>query len=137
VLVNYGPLNLDGELVYLRREGNTETVGTYSAVTGHARIGVNVILGRFFLEPTAMVMVFEGEDGPMAQQSAVFLDGFSGSDRSYDVGVNWYLNRKRLKVLLHYTWRDGSAGNNQFFRQSDVGAIQRGDWIALGVHTIF
>ena len=52
--------------------------------------------------------------------------------------------KEGLKVLLHYTWRAGDPGAagdgatvNEYFYQSGVGAIRRGNWIGLGINAIF
>ncbi len=67
-----------------------------------------------------------------------------GEETTYDAGINWYLDGKNLKVLLHYTWRSGDPGEagpgsqaNMFFSQNGLGAIRRGNWLGLGVNAIF
>jgi hypothetical protein len=56
-----------------------------------------------------------------------------------DLGANIYWNPD-FKISLHYTWRWGDAGAtaagatfNNYFRQSGLGAIERGDWLGLGL----
>jgi hypothetical protein len=148
-LFNWGPLNLDGDWNFMWRQ-NQRDMGneavrdfTYFSNTGHLRAGYNIVLGKFFLEPSFMLMQFNGATDRLGQEDAAAVLASSGRERTYDVGLNWYLNKKRLKLMLHYTWRSGDAGAagegavvNQYFLQSGLGAIRRGNWIGLGLHMI-
>jgi hypothetical protein len=150
MLLNWGPINLDGEWMFMTRSGsraidevNTRTFD-YMSNTGHIRLGYNIDVGKYMLEPVAMVMQFNGATDLEGQADASAVGSFSGTERTYDVGFNFYLDRRNLKVMLHYTWREGDAGDapggfrgNQFFSQSGVGAIQRGNWLGLGLNAIF
>lgn len=141
LLINWGPVNLDGEWIWLdRSDGQTEA----QAATGHLRLGVNVPTGRFLLEPTFMVMKFRGEMTAGAQSDAAALKMQAGEESTFDAGVNWYLDKKNLKLALHYTWRSGSAGDagdgsqvNAYFSQGGVGAIHRGNYAGIGISSIF
>jgi hypothetical protein len=148
-LLNLGPLNLDGEWNLMWRQGqrdlgeNAIRDFTYASNAGHIRMGYNVVVGKMFLEPSFMIMEFNGGKTAIEQADASAIGSFSGSEATYDLGVNWYLNKKRLKLMLHYTWHEGDAGDagagatvNQFFSQSSVGAIRRGDWLGLGMNII-
>jgi hypothetical protein len=151
-LFNYGPLNVDGDFNFMQRQGSrvlggTEEVRTftYNSNTGHIRAGYNLILAdKYFLEPTFMIMQFNGGQTQEAQADARAVNAFSGSEATYDVGINWYLNKKNLKLMLHYVWNEGDMGaandgftGNAFFSQGAVGPIQRGNWLGLGLHAIF
>ena len=117
VLLNYQGLNLDGEWNVLERR--TES-GNYKTQTGHGRVGYNIIVGnKFFLEPMFMVMAFNGDDGAQS----------SGTDRQYDAGVNWYLNKKSCKLSAHYCWQEGS-GNNGY---TDGVTFQKGNFAAVAL----
>ncbi len=148
-LLNLGRLTVDGDWNFMWREGvrDLPTNGvrefTYSSNTGHLRMGYNLTLGRFFLEPSFMIMQFNGGLTEPEQADAKAVGSSSGTEATYDFGINWYLNKKRLKIMLHYTWREGDARDagagatvNQFFSQSGVGAIQRGDWLGVGMNII-
>ena len=151
VLFNWGPVNIDGDWNFMRREGSRLSPDdqvrsfTYASNTGHLRLGYNIIAGKkAFLEPSFMLMQFNGAKGLTGQADAKAVGAFSGSERTYDAGINWYLNKKHLKLMLHYTWREGDAGEagpgftgNQYFSQSEVGAIHRGNWLGLGLNAIF
>jgi Phosphate-selective porin O and P len=115
VLLNFRNLNLDGEWNRLERtiEGNE-----YKAGTGHVRLGYNVIIAKkFFIEPSFAMVAFDGDNG----------NQFSGEDRSYDFGVNWYLNKKNNKLSIHYVKQEGSGDNSY----TDGTTFQKGDFIGL------
>lgn len=149
-LLNWGPLNLDGEWMFLSRsssrlmEDDILRPFDYRSGTGHIRLGYNIPFSRYMLEPVFMAMRFTGGSTAMEQADAVAVQSFSGTEETYDLGVNLYLNRRDLKVTLHYTWHDGQAGAagdgarvNPFFFQQGLGAIHRGDWLGLGLSAIF
>lgn len=145
VLLSYGPLNLDGEWMFLEREGR-DSLGSFTAKeeTGHLRLGVNVPTGKFVLEPVFMVMKFKGGMDAKEQSNASILRMSAGEETTFDTGINWYLDGKNLKLALHYTWRNGNAGAagdgsqvNAYFSQNGVGAIRRGNWLGLGFNAIF
>ncbi len=149
-LLNYGALNLDGEWIWMRRRGQetlpTQEIRAISSrcETGHIRIGINLPAGRFLLEPTLMVMHFEGAHDALKQADALALHFSSGDETTYDIGVNCYLDQRNLKLMLHYIFRDGNPGDagdgatvNSYFFQSGVGAIRRGNWLGLGMNVVF
>ncbi len=115
MLLNFKNLNLDGEWNFMERHAE----GTiYNMRTGHIRAGYNVIVAKeYFLEPSFMVMEFSGDEGAQ----------FSGHDRMYDAGVNWYLNKKSCKLSAHYIWQEGH-GNNGY---TDGVTFQKGNFAAL------
>lgn len=144
-LANWGPLNFDGEWMFMERQGE-DSQGSFSAKqgTGHLRLGVNVQAGKFALEPVLMAMKYSGEMKAKGQAEALGLKLSAGEETTYDAGLNWYLDGKNLKLALHYTWRSGNAGAagdgslvNAYFNQTGVGAIRRGDWVGLGMNAIF
>jgi hypothetical protein len=113
-LLNYANLNLDGEWNILER--HIEGV-RYEAETGHIRAGYNVIVSKkFFIEPCLAMVAFNG-DNTM----------FSGKDRLYDFGVNWYINKKSNKLALHYIKQSGSGHNGY----TDGVTFQKGDFVGL------
>ena len=139
LLFNWGPLNIDGEWNWMWRDD-------YLSQTGHLRGGYNLVLGqRHFLEPAFMVMHFTGAGDLEGQKMAKALGASSGAETTYNAGINWYLNKKRLKVMLHYTWHKADAGEaegtaftgNAYFSESGIGAIRRGNWVGLGLNAIF
>ena len=151
LLLNYDHLNFTAEYHHLYRQGHRNDSGeqpktfNYLSRVGHARAGYNLAVGKkYFIEPSLMYMHFAGAKDAEGQANAALVKASSGSESAYDAGINWYLNEKKLKVLLHYTWRAGDPGAagdgatvNEYFYQSGVGAIRRGNWIGLGINAIF
>lgn len=126
-LINYGPINLDGEWTWLSRHRNNQP---YKSQSGHIRLGINTIIAKkYFIEPTFMIAHFEG------QANNADVRFFDGEDTVYDMGVNWYLDRRNLKLLLHYTIQDGKGANNLYTRQNGR-AVQKGDYWGLGLNLI-
>ncbi|MCB0662994.1 MAG: hypothetical protein KDC24_09655 [Saprospiraceae bacterium] len=148
-LLNWGNLNFDGEWSMLTRSGyfmvgeerQNESV---AAQTGYVRAGYNITLSNgWVIEPVAMWMFFNGEMGAEAQGYATQLKTMSGAEGKINVGANLYLNPD-LKLSLFYTLRNGDAGDagpgatvNNYFVQGGVGAIERGNWLGLGLVGIF
>jgi hypothetical protein len=144
LLFNWKHLNLDAERNYLqRKDAQALSVQTRSQ-TGHIRGSYNLEAGKkVFLEPTFMVMYFDGPMSAKGQTDAARLKASAGREKTFDMGINWHLQPKKLKLMLHYTWRWGEAGSsgqgsqvNLFFSESGIGAIQRGDWVGIGLHAV-
>lgn len=149
-LLNWGALNFDGEWMFMSRSGTRDLANDqsrsfdYSSNTGHLRIGYNILVGKYMMEPVFMAMQFNGGTSSEEQDDAKSIGAFSGKEQTYDAGINFYFDRRNLKLMLHYTWRSGDPGAaaagaqvNQFFNQSGIGAIRRGNWVGLGFHAIF
>lgn len=152
MLLNYGPITIDGEYIIMNRSDArnfvVDNVGEidYTSTTGHGRAGYSFVVGDQFLEAVGMIMFFEGAEvgavdnqGNPEQVQASRVEAFSGDEFTYDAGINWYLNKRKLKLMAHYTWRDSdNRGRNAYWRQSRFdGNIQRGDWWGVGLHAIF
>lgn len=146
ILFNYGAFNLDGEYYRLYRSSfEEEAVAAFStaAATGYLRLSYNVELPRkFVLEPVATYWFFKGPMEADQQAQAQLLKSFAGEDESIDLGGNFYWN-PNFKISVHYTWRWGDAGAggagvdfNNYFNQSGLGAIRRGNWLGLGMVAI-
>jgi hypothetical protein len=141
-LANYSGWTVNGEWTALRRsgQGNLSADGN----TGHFRAGYNIPLGRFELQPVAMVMLYRGAMDAPEQAHAKTLKLSSGREQTLDFGVNLHLSPRNLVLQLHYTMHQGDAGAsgdgstvNAFFSQPQVGAIRRGNWLGLGLNAIF
>lgn len=146
VLLNYGPLNVDGEYYHLYRSSydlDAAPSFTTHSRTGYARISYNVPLPKkMVLEPVATYWFFHGPMDASEQSQAQELKSFAGEDESLDLGANLYWSPD-FKISLHYTWRWGAAGAgedgvtfNNYFNQAGLGAIQRGNWLGLGLVAI-
>lgn len=146
LMLNYGRWNVDGEWMFLQRQGlrNEANVFTARSGTGHIRAGYNITVGKFMLQPSAMLMRFEGSMDAAGQADARVLRLSSGREQTIDLGLNYYLRKRDMVIQLHYTLHSGDAGTagegstvNAYFTQNTVGAIRRGNWIGLGMNAIF
>lgn len=150
-LLNWNGINFDAEYHRMSREGqrlesnNNLRAFTYHSNVSHLRGSYNIIVGKkYFLEPVFMYVHFQGAKNVIGQADATAVRSSSGAETAYDAGLNWHLQERRLKVMLHYTWRAGDPGAagdgatvNEFFNQTNVGAIRRGNWLGLGMNAIF
>ncbi len=145
-LLNHGPWVVDGEWMWMKRRPLHADSNVYTArsVTGHLRAGYNIPVGRFVLQPAAMVMWFGGAMDAAGQEQARLARMSAGREQTYDIGLNWYLNRRDLAFQLHYTIHRGQAGAagdgstvNAYFQQATIGPIRRGNWLGLGFNAIF
>ncbi len=123
ILSNYGDFNFNAEYDLLSRDKVNNT--HYTDRVWHIRAGYNIHLANGqIIEPVVMYSGFEG-DGDSTYYS-------KGEDRVTDIGVNWYINKKKLKLNLHYTISDGDAES----KYKDTTGKERGDFIGLGIQFI-
>lgn len=121
VMLNYGGLNLDAEGARLSRRVEGQH---YEMTTWQIRGGYNIIVAKkVFLEPVVMFMHFDGDPGATAE----------GLEEMVDVGVNWYLNKRNLKLTLHYLKQKG-FGNNGY---TDGITFKKGDFLGCGFVAAF
>jgi len=144
-MLNYGPLNIDAEWLWLLRRGAETSGSTFNShsATGHVRLSYNLRLGRYLLEPSFMLMAFRGAMDADGQRQAGLVDASAGREATRDAGLNLHFNKRKLRLYLHPVWRAGEAGAaangarvNQFFFQPGVGAIHRGNYWGLGCNLI-
>jgi hypothetical protein len=123
MLLNYKNLNLDGEVLQMYRHRGSQS---YSFLTTHIRAGYNIVIARkYIIEPVAMLAYYKGDTHA---SEVKFLDG---EDVVWDVGLNWYLDRNFLKIVLHYVSQDGYGANNLYTRQNSRKA-EKGDYVGIG-----
>ncbi|MDF1865162.1 MAG: porin [Saprospiraceae bacterium] len=145
-LLNWDNLNFGGEWTYMWRTGNdlNNQNFTVNSQTGFLRMSYNLNLKNgYVLEPALLLVKFRGETDAEAQSNSETVNSLSGKDQVLNFGFNFYFN-PNLKLSLHYTLNDGDLGSaaegaqiNNFFAQSGVGAIRRGDWLGLGLVAVF
>jgi len=149
LLFNWKAFNIDGEWTYIKRGGailNADSASDFivNANTGYARMSYNITMkNQFILEPVLMLVQFNGPLSFEEQTDALNVSSLSGREQIVNIGFNLYPNPD-LKISLHYNFRNADAGElsagvniNNYFYQSGVGAIHRGDWLGLGVVAIF
>lgn len=143
-LFNKGQFNFDGELHFLR---SVDEDLSNRSNTGYLRASYNFPNAKKgVFEPALMYWWFNGALERTEIAAAQSLGTFYGSDSAIDIGFNYYFNPK-LKLSLHYTFRDGKAdnlnserasANNNFFTQPGLTqAIRRGDYLGLGLVSVF
>jgi len=124
ILANVAGFNFGLEYATLEREaaGVIEN-GTRQYDTGyeyslwHLRGSYNIVLGNGqIIEPVALVAKIE-----------------AGYDLTwYDFGLNWYLDRHRWKVNLHYVRQE--LGGNRFFWPD---TSEKSTWVGMGMQLVF
>jgi hypothetical protein len=141
LLFNWKHLNIDGEWLWLRRDGFTPNQEAEArAQVRYIKMSYNIFLpGKYMIEPVIMLSTYSGEKDLDKQMLATQVQMPSGMDHVLDAGFNFYLNPK-LKLSLHYTKNNGEIGQmplgspvNNYFQQNGAGAIQRGNWIGFGI----
>lgn len=103
VLACYGGFSIQGEYYMMRRDA--ESYKSFRGELVNIRMGYNIKVKSTFLEPSISYDQYSstGDDK---------LYSFVGDDRTFDMGINWYLNKDKLKVALHYVLQDGSVACN-------------------------
>lgn len=121
VMINYLNFNIDAEGASMTRRVEGQS---YAMQTWQVRCGYNIIIAnKVFIEPVAMYMSFEGDPGATSY----------GEEEMYDFGLNWYLNKKNLKMSLHYVMQDGHGDNGY----TDGVTFKKGDFIGYGFVAAF
>jgi hypothetical protein len=133
VLANFGPWNLSAEYDLMHRTFPAEFVQDNEAITApeytdrvwFVRSGFNIDLGNgHLLEPVAMYTRFTGDP-----HSAFYPNGI---EEVLDFGFNWYQEKHRWKINLHFVMRDGEP----ISKYTD-GQEAFGNYIGLGLQVVF
>ncbi|WP_372776317.1 porin [Mangrovibacterium sp.] len=98
-----GGLKIEGEYYKMKREATG--FDDFSGTAWFVRCGYNIPVKETFVEPTFTIDKFDGE-------GETSLYSYIGDDITFDIGVNWYLNKTKLKLALHYLNQKGSASSN-------------------------
>jgi hypothetical protein len=77
------------------------------------------------LEPTLCYRSFTGDD--IADE----MGFYDGEDHQLDIGINWWVSGKKLKVNLHYLINFGSGDKNKNIDAAD--GDERGSLLAIGL----
>lgn len=103
VLINYEGISVTGEYYLMGRTAAEFT--SFEATSLNLRVSYTMRVSSTFVEPAISF------DRYSASGSST-LYKFIGDDSTFDMGVNWYLNKDKLKLSLHYVMQDGSASSN-------------------------
>jgi hypothetical protein len=138
LLANYDHFNLSAEYDRMTRRftdafaAELQAVGElpagatrYSDEVWFVRAGYNFVLNNGqVLEPALLWTTFTADD------ASVYFPG--GEHKITSVGMNWYLDRNRLKLNLHYHFQSGRPVS-LYSRGLDA----RGDFLGLGLQLVF
>nr|WP_319401957.1 porin [uncultured Carboxylicivirga sp.] len=102
VCIDYIGFHLDGEYYKMRR--TAEGYESFTGTEAHMCVSYNVIIANKYFEPSVTYDYYEGK-GPKD------LFKHIGEDATWDAGINWYLNKDRLKVSAHYIIQSGSVAS--------------------------
>ncbi len=103
ILINYVGLSIDGEYFLMKR--SAKGFDDFDGTQWHIRGGYSFIFKNKYIEPYVSYERYNGEGS-----SALYK--YIGDDTSFDVGINWYLNKDKLKLALHYIIQDGDTNTN-------------------------
>ncbi len=106
LLINYSGLSIDGEYFLMKRSAKNYTA--YDGTEWHIRIAYSFAVKNQFLEPSFMTCNYSGD-------GAKKLYKYIGNDIVYDLGINWYIKKDKVKLSLHYVAQEGSVSPNTGF----------------------
>jgi len=101
ILLNFKGLRIDGEYYLFNRtaEGSDDFDGTEF----HIRTGYSFVAGGKYIEACITYEKYEGKGSKLYKL---------GDDTSFDFGLNWYINKDKLKASLHYVIQNGTCSSN-------------------------
>ncbi|ACO03444.1 MAG TPA: porin [Persephonella sp.] len=93
ILSNYGPVDFNAEYDWLYREkGNQDSTDTIWSV----KLGYNIKLENGqIIQPSIMASKEDADTNTL---------GVASDKEVYDVGINYLINKNKLKLNLHYVW---------------------------------
>ncbi|MEW6744182.1 MAG: porin [Planctomycetota bacterium] len=104
LLSNYGNVSFMAEFDWLRRDTGPDS---YTDRVYNLRLGYNIdVEGGKILEPAVMFTRFSGADDSQLWPGQ--------SQDLLDLGVNYYINKNRLKLNLHYVFQDDEPNSGDF-----------------------
>lgn len=98
-----GGLKVEGEYFKMKRKATG--LDDYNGTEWFIRCSYNIPVKSTFVEPTFTYEQYEGK-------GASSLYKYIGDDKTFDIGVNWYLNKDKLKMSAHYVNQKGSTSSN-------------------------
>lgn len=145
LLFNWKYFNLDAEYNLMNRKDDRivsvydpERNIDYTIEAGHIRASWNINIGDYILEPVVMYEEFWGTNDANEKTDAGKVKSFTGKVITKNVGVNFYLNQHKFKIIAHYLINQGSNGRNVWNSQSALGLpLDRGNYFILGLNAIF
>ncbi len=102
ILADYEGLRIEGEYFMFTRSAGVDNFNGYQ---WHVRAGYSFTAGKGYLEPSVSYDKYEGKG-----ERSLFK--YIGDDNTLDIGLNWYMNKDKLKLAFHYVIQDGSVSSN-------------------------
>ena len=142
-LINWDNLHFDGDWTMLSRNP-VDTDDKLDAHTGYVRLGYNLVRNnRLIIMPALMYAWFEGATSESLQTTASKINFPSGREGMLEASMHFYFDKK-YRLTFAYTRRTADSGEmgpeneiNNYYSQSGIGPIKRGDWIGAGVVATF
>ncbi len=103
ILIDYEGLRIDGEYFLMKR--TAAGFNDYSGNEWHVRVGYTMPFKGKLLEPAITYDAYDAKGNAS-------LFKYIGYDRTLDVGLNYYLNRDKLKLTAHYVIQNGTVNSN-------------------------
>ncbi len=128
ILANYGPVDFVAEYDVLKRDW-ANNLGSYTDKVWEVRAGYLIKIGKQFIEPVVSYEKFK----PDSNGNSIY--GKKENTR-YDIGINWYINKQKLKVSLHYAYGEVKNYSNTNVTPPVTGKVKAG-YIGLGLQFIF
>lgn len=114
--LHYQGLILEGSLYQLFR--NAQNISDFSATLWHVKTLYNFKIKEQHLEACCSYQNYNASGNKS-------LFKHIGDDTTVDVGINWYINKDKVKMTLHYIHQAGAASMNN------------GDYMASSLMLIF
>ncbi|RMD46249.1 MAG: porin [Aquificota bacterium] len=125
LLANYGPVDIAAEYDIMKRNWNDGT--NYKDTVWEVRAGYLIPIGKQFIQPVVSYEKFKPDSNGNS------IKGKKENTR-YDIGINWYVNKQKLKINLHYAY--GEVKNYKNKNNNKTGTVKAG-YLGLGLQFKF
>ncbi len=104
LLIDYYGFRFDTEYFLMKRAASG--YNDFNGTEWHARISYTFNWNRFLIEPAFLISKYSGEENGSE------LYRYTGNDTTQDFGINWYINKSKIKASLHYIIQDDEVSSN-------------------------
>ncbi|MDP5172703.1 MAG: OprO/OprP family phosphate-selective porin [Bacteroidia bacterium] len=143
LLANHGPWTLDGEWSWMNRQSQPDSAAfsfSHPSQSGHIRGSYLLSMDDQWLE---ISLTAAHARAPFDEEHAAQVSSFAARESTLDAGLNYYFHENKLMLMLHYVWQGGEQGSlpdgteaNEYFTQKGAGAIQRGNYLGIGLRAM-
>lgn len=103
ILFDYKGFRFDAEYFLLKRE--VQNSESFHGSEWHIRAGYLIPVKGKLIEPSITYDYYEGNGNRLVYK-------YIGDDCTLDIGVNYYLNKDKLKLSAHYMMQNGTVNSN-------------------------